>query len=678
MTACAFDAALTTGVSARPRERSTDFTITPDRSYGARLTLGGDTGCWFPERWTLDGPEPYAVPLPGAQPEEPDSEVLPLSDGQVLIHRRVAGHHAFSLLYPTGPGTGERVLGGIDRADVSLLPPAPGGTCAYALGRGPRSTSVWLIHGGARGLQHLAEVPGRCTGGAWLDRMGRLLALDRELDGRTKTIVVDLGRGGETSPLLQITERSNDRLLLADPDSGLLLVRSDAPGDERLGWCVLGSTLPVRFPDCLRPPAQATATPFAIQPGQMLTPEACAVAIRIDAAAGGRPWVGVWRPSERRLRQFSAPEGWLAGSGLWSRDGELWLPYATRQVPCGLARVWLPEATAPRASAGSPATPRVIRRVPRPAATPARGAEVSGITPWRKVSGEGTGADAVTHASAGHGVRAGASLGAGAGTDPRADWGAGASFSAGAGVRRSLGAGADTSPGGGTDPGGGLDTGARFGAGASFGTGARVGADTDLGADASAGARVREGTAPDAGAGPDTGADPRAESAGADASAGLGTGARFGAGASLDTDPGASAGAGLTPGARFGASASLGTDPRAGWGAGARFGTGARVRGSADPDAGASLSAGAGARFGDTGASAGLDAAFGAGTGGGRGESGVEPWVGTGCWPGVEQETGQESELTVVAPRPVPLQQAPLARSREPRPPRWVRDHRPG
>ena len=814
MTACAFDATLTTGVSARPRERSTDFTITPDRSYGARLTLGGDTGCWFPERWTLDGPEPYAVPLPGAQPEEPDSEVLPLSDGQVLIHRRVAGHHAFSLLYPTGPGTGERVLGGIDRADVSLLPPAPGGTCAYALGRGPRSTSLWLIHGGPRGLQHLAEVPGRCTGGAWLDRIGRLLALDRELDGRTKTLVVDLGRGGETSPLLQITERSNDRLLLADPDSGLLLVRSDAAGDERLGWGVLGSTLPVRFPDCLRPPAQATATPFAIQPGQMLTPEACAVAFRIDAAAGGRPWVGVWRPSERRLRQFSAPEGWLAGSGLWSRDGELWLPYATRQVPCGLARVWLPEATAPRASAGSPAGPRVIRRVPRPA----RETEVSGITPWRKVSGE-----AVTHA------------GAGGGTDPRAGWGAGASFSAGAslgaGVRRtlgagadadpdgglgtgarfgagtSLGAGADTSPGRGTDPSADLGAGADPGAGASFGgvrrlgagtdpradwgtdarlgTGARTHEDTDpaaslsaqsasasrapsarfgagtdpgasasAGADLSVGARFGAGTGPDttpgasasagagtglgtdtdAGAGPDlragwgagasfgigaragadasarmslgaaTGADAitsagarRAASArfgadtdpGASASAGtdLSTGARFGAGTGPDTAPGASpdtdlgtglgTGANAGSGARFGVGAGLGTDPRADWGA--DVSTGVRADAGAGGRGGARPGVGAGARFGDTGAGAGLGTGFGdTGASAGRGESGVEPWVGTGCWPGVEQETGQESELTVVAPRPVPLQQAPLARSREPRPPRWVRDHRPG
>ncbi|PWJ09278.1 hypothetical protein DKG34_01365 [Streptomyces sp. NWU49] len=321
--------------------------ITADGSYAARLAPAGDPLFpeLFPERWTLDGPEPYAVPLPGDQPEEPGTEVQPLSDGRVLIHRPVDGRHAFCLLYPTGPGTGELPLGTVECPEegtrLRLLPPAPGGERAYALAVGRRSTAVWRVAGGAFGPEQLAEVPGRCSGGVWLDHEGRMLALDRETGGPTKAVVVDLERGGETSPLLQIAAESDDRVLLADPDSGLLLVRSDAPspGRSRLGWGVLGSTLPVRFPECLRV-TDCSVTPFAIQPGQMLTPEGCAVALRIDGAFGS--WVGVWRPVERRVHHLPAPDGWLAGSGLWTADGVLRLPYATRAVPCGVARLTVP------------------------------------------------------------------------------------------------------------------------------------------------------------------------------------------------------------------------------------------------------------------------------------------------------------------------------------------------
>ncbi|GAA3479064.1 hypothetical protein GCM10018966_035940 [Streptomyces yanii] len=323
------------------------FTIAADGSYAARLTLSGQApdAAWFPERWTLDGHEPYAVPLPLDQPEEPDSDVLPLIDGRVLIRRRVADRHAFSLLYPTGPGTGELPLGALECADdtpLTLLPPSPDGASAYALSVGERSTAVWLVAGGAYGPEQVAEVPGRCSGGVWLDRAGRMLALDREPvgGGPVKAVAVDLDRSGEVTPLLQITPDSNDRLLLADADSGLLLIRSDAPGHDRLGWGVLGSCLPVRFPECLHP-ADLAVTPFAVQPGQTLMPESCAVALRIDGAAGS--WVGVWRPAGRRLYQLAAPGGWLAGSGLWTRDGFLKLPYVGRDVPCGVALLQAPE-----------------------------------------------------------------------------------------------------------------------------------------------------------------------------------------------------------------------------------------------------------------------------------------------------------------------------------------------
>ncbi|MFY7565482.1 hypothetical protein ACOT81_13400 [Streptomyces sp. WI04-05B] len=346
MTACAIEAIEATEPMIEPMAEDgprpgAELAITADGAYAARLARSGDS--WFPERWTLDGPEPYAVPLPGNQPEEPGTQVLPMGDGRVLIHRPIDGRHAFALLYPTGPGTGELPLGAVECPDAGtplrLLPPAPGGDRAYALALGRRSTTVWLVAGGAFGPEYVTEVPGRCSGGVWLDRTGRLLALDREVGGRTKAIVVDLERDGEVSPLLQISAESDDRLLLADADSGLLLIGSDAPspgGRQRLGWGVLGSTLPVRFPECLRIEG-CTLTPFAIQPGQVLTPESCGVALRVDGSAGS--WVGVWRPSERQVRHLPAPEGWLAGAGLWRRDGELQLPYVTGEMPCGVVRV---------------------------------------------------------------------------------------------------------------------------------------------------------------------------------------------------------------------------------------------------------------------------------------------------------------------------------------------------
>jgi hypothetical protein len=345
MTSCAIET-----IAADGAVRRTWFVITADGTYAARLTLGmpgadadaaheGSCDGWYPERWTLDGPEPYAVPLPLDQPEDPDSEVLPLTDGRVLIRRRVAERHAFSLLYPTGPGTGELPLGAVECADLTLLPPSPDGRRCYGISAGDEYSTIWLVAGGSFGPEQVAEVSGRCSGGVWLDRTGRMLALDREIDGVVKAVAVDLDRGGEVSPLLQIAERSNDRLLLADPDSGLLVIRSDAPGHDRLGWGVLGSLRPVRFPECLRP-ADFAITPFAVQPGQVLMPESCAVALRMDGPAGS--WVGVWRPMGRQLHQLAAPQGWLAGAGLWTADGILHLPYTTRTVPCGVARLAAP------------------------------------------------------------------------------------------------------------------------------------------------------------------------------------------------------------------------------------------------------------------------------------------------------------------------------------------------
>ncbi|QDY76530.1 hypothetical protein [Streptomyces qinzhouensis] len=395
------------------------MTLSADGAYAARLAGAGDA--LYPERWTLDGPEPYAVPLPLYQPEERDTAVLPLADGRVLIHRRAAGRQLFSLLYPSGPETGELPLGGIGTPTASgyeaavLLPPSPDGSRAYLLvpGSGPGAdprpgpahvpeggpeggrahvpeggpahgpeggpagagavTAIWRVTGGSAGPERVAEIPGRCTGGVWLDRTGRLLALDRQREpgGPVKAVAVDLERGGEVSPLLQIAPDSNDRLLLAAPDSGLLVVRSDAPGDDRIGWGVLGGERPVRFPECLRVPG-GSLVPFAVQPGQILQPESCAVAFAVGTGTGLAP--AVWRPAGRELRALAAPDGWFPGTGRWTPEGVLHLPYATPATPCGVARLTPPEeppggsgcpAAAPSRPAGSGPRPSgALRPVP--------------------------------------------------------------------------------------------------------------------------------------------------------------------------------------------------------------------------------------------------------------------------------------------------------------------------
>ncbi|MGW7002501.1 hypothetical protein ACWGCW_06660 [Streptomyces sp. NPDC054933] len=370
MTACATETAAASGTA-----RRLGFSIAADGSYAACLTQRGspttgnpttgnpDGTGWHPERWTLSGPEPYTVPLPGRQPEAVDSQVLPLPDGRVLIRRRNADRHDLALLYPTGPGTGELPVGFLHGESVRLLPALPCGT-AYALGYANGRSTVWLVHGGP-GLEQRAEIDGRCTGGVWLDRTGRILALDREHQGRTKTIAVDLCTGA-TSPLLQITEESDDRLLLADPDSKLLLVRSNAAGADRLGWGVLDSRRPVRFPECLREPGgtdpamSSPIEPLAIQPGQLLMPETCAVVLRI-----GRRAV-LWRPSARGLWPLPTPPGWLVGSAWWSADGTLRLPYARPEQPYGVRDI-----TSEALSSPAPRPPREARPPePAPSAPP--------------------------------------------------------------------------------------------------------------------------------------------------------------------------------------------------------------------------------------------------------------------------------------------------------------------
>ena len=381
---------------AAPALRRVGFTFSANGAYAACLATSGDGG-WYPESWRLGGGRAAGtdgggeggggagaaaqvvgglivgglgglggsgadddtmdigaipVPLPqgtGAGSESLRSHLVSLSDGRVLICRSEGDLHTLVVRTPASVRESSAGLLRIPTLRLMAMPaPEPGGPVAVALGSDTRQvSSVWLVSAdGAAPPQLVAEFPGICGGGVWLDRGGRLLALDHVLptgsDGFrvqgpvVKTVVLDLATG-TVSPLLELTPRSNDRLVAADPGSGLILVRSDAPGEDRLGWGVLGGGEPLRFPDCLHR-TREFLRPVAIEPAREpgTAPADLRVALQGDWGAGSS--LALWQPSSGQLEPLPVPPGRYGGVGHWSAAG-LRMPYSAPDHPAGVATV---------------------------------------------------------------------------------------------------------------------------------------------------------------------------------------------------------------------------------------------------------------------------------------------------------------------------------------------------
>ncbi|MDH6126823.1 alpha/beta fold hydrolase [Kitasatospora sp. GP82] len=349
--------------------RRLSFTFASDGSHAACLAAAADGG-WYPETWRLpvDGPaEPTALSLPGNRSENLRSQLVSLPDGRVLVCRHDGDRH--SLITVSAPADGElhateSLLAVLRMPGLRLLP-LPGGPrtaeepVAVALGTDTRPmTTVWLVAADGSEPRRVAEITGLHGGGVWLDRTGQLLALDRVSSGVVKSVVLDL-TSGRVTPLLEIAEGSNDRLVLFDPDTHFAMVRSDAPGADRLGWGTLGGSEPLRFPECLHVPGMFLR-PIALAPVSLSTPASAGtqtsataqaepapradglhpeadgprVALQIDRGAASA--LALWQPSGGRLDPLPVPPGRLGAVGHWSTAG-LRMPYSAPHHPAALA-----------------------------------------------------------------------------------------------------------------------------------------------------------------------------------------------------------------------------------------------------------------------------------------------------------------------------------------------------
>ncbi|WP_106973424.1 MULTISPECIES: alpha/beta hydrolase family protein [Streptomyces] len=318
--------------------RRLSFTFAADGSHAACLASSADSG-WYAESWRLpqDGTPaaPLALPLSGNRSESLRAQLVALPDGSVLVCRHDGERHDLVRLSYGENGAVEQPLASLRMAGLRLVPlPVPDGAgprtpVVLALGTDTRpATTAWLVRTDGSAPEQVAELPGLHGGGVWLDHAGALLALDRVNAGLVRSVVLDL-RTGVATPLLEIGERSNDRLVLYDPDSRFAMVRSDAPGTDRLGWGILGGGEPLRFPECLHV-AGMFLRPVALR----RRADGPRVVVQIDHGAGSA--LAQWQPSAGRLDPLPVPPGRLGAVGHWDAAG-LRMPYSSPDHPTALA-----------------------------------------------------------------------------------------------------------------------------------------------------------------------------------------------------------------------------------------------------------------------------------------------------------------------------------------------------
>jgi pimeloyl-ACP methyl ester carboxylesterase len=300
----------------------------------AGAEVGGDLHL---ETWSFAGASASSRPLRLQRQVALPAQPIPLDDGRVLLCRNGDGGHQLSLVTPAPEGSAdearERVLAMLACRAARLLP-APvasspgvggsGGAWALAIAFDERGqTTIWRVSERQPWLERLVELPGLLAGGVWLDQAGTVLGgehVERPGEGPASAVAVDL-RDGSRTTLLDVSETSHDRLLLASPHSGLLLVSTDADGETRLGWAVANRHEPVRFPAALQ---HSGARALA------LSPDGRRVLLKTDE--GVRSRLLAYDPDVDHLAEVPIPDGLVRGTASWTGDG-IRFPFSAPDQP---------------------------------------------------------------------------------------------------------------------------------------------------------------------------------------------------------------------------------------------------------------------------------------------------------------------------------------------------------
>ena len=183
-----------------------------------------------------------------------------------LCRPTAAGLEVVALDLDVAAGTGSpRTVVDLATPQTVLLPLVPGADSQLLAVVGfDDITTVWRIAWRDGTMTEVGRLPAPITGGVWLDATGDRLAVNLEGDsGRSSVYVVDFGtalggsrrpcRGdtpqppGSFSRLFEASPDSEDRIVLADPATGRVVVTTDAFGYPAVGVAAPSVAPGVRF-----------------------------------------------------------------------------------------------------------------------------------------------------------------------------------------------------------------------------------------------------------------------------------------------------------------------------------------------------------------------------------------------------------------------------------------------
>lgn len=288
-----------------------DFAYSDNGRYGVCLRTTADEVAL--EWWTFRAEEAASQTLLDIAVSR-QTRALPLDEGGVILLQPSgtgsSRRYDVVLLRPGGPTCSAQRLGEIPALDGYLVPSPNSAQLGFAvmLDYSEQST-IWRLSASTALIEPVVRVPGTLSGYAWLDVEAGILAVNQASNSyRSSGIVIDLLQGSWRR-IWSVSDTSTDRIVLVSPHSKLLVVATNATGEERLGWGVLGEQN-VSFPQTLHRPGYRR---------QALALDDCGEHLLVHEAAGAVSRLFRYTPATDRLEPIASPAGTISAAS-WNGD----------------------------------------------------------------------------------------------------------------------------------------------------------------------------------------------------------------------------------------------------------------------------------------------------------------------------------------------------------------------